>query len=168
MQHRVRGVTCAMLARHWNSSFRFDYGGIIKLLIRLLPVKLSHSPFTHSLLIFLGNYLPKHNYGNRQTGWVRKKLWILHISAQLFTFSTTTLFTKTTFSIKESFKCYVTLKGVGGYMPKRYEALRGGSRQCYVTPMFLANSGNPTWFTVMSDADFTIIWLPFPIICSCA
>ena len=24
------------------------------------------------------------------------------------------------------FKCYVTLEGVGGYMPKRYEALRGG------------------------------------------
>ena len=24
-----------------------------------------------------------------------------------------------------SFKCYVTLEGVGGYMPKRYEALRG-------------------------------------------
>ena len=27
---------------------------------------------------------------------------------------------------KGSFKCYVTLEGVGGYMPKRYEALRGG------------------------------------------
>ena len=26
---------------------------------------------------------------------------------------------------KGSFKCYVTLEGVGGYMPKRYEALRG-------------------------------------------
>ena len=25
-----------------------------------------------------------------------------------------------------SFKCYVTLEGVGGYMSKRYEALRGG------------------------------------------
>ena len=24
------------------------------------------------------------------------------------------------------FKCYVTLEGVGGCMPKRYEALRGG------------------------------------------
>ena len=27
---------------------------------------------------------------------------------------------------KGSFKCYVTLEGVGGSMPKRYEALRGG------------------------------------------
>ena len=27
---------------------------------------------------------------------------------------------------KGSFKCYVTLEGVGGCMPKRYEALRGG------------------------------------------
>ena len=27
---------------------------------------------------------------------------------------------------KGSFKCYVTLEGVGGYMPKRYEALREG------------------------------------------
>ena len=26
---------------------------------------------------------------------------------------------------KGSFKCYITLEGVGGYMPKRYEALRG-------------------------------------------
>ena len=44
---------------------------IIKLQIRWLPVKLSQSPFTHSLLIFLGNYLPKHNYENRATtGWV--------------------------------------------------------------------------------------------------
>ena len=25
-----------------------------------------------------------------------------------------------------SFKCYVRLEGVGGYMSKRYEALRGG------------------------------------------
>ena len=25
-----------------------------------------------------------------------------------------------------SFKCYVRLEGVGGYMPKRYEALREG------------------------------------------
>ena len=48
---------------------------IIKLQIRWLPVKVSQSPFTHSLLIFLGNYLPKHNYENRETGWVR----ILHI-----------------------------------------------------------------------------------------
>ena len=24
------------------------------------------------------------------------------------------------------FKCYITLEGVGEYMPKRYEALRGG------------------------------------------
>ena len=38
-----------------------------------------------------------------------------------------------------SFKCYVTLEGVGGYMPKRYEALRGGGglRQRYVTSFFL-------------------------------
>ena len=27
---------------------------------------------------------------------------------------------------KGPFKCYVTLEGVGGCMPKRYEALRGG------------------------------------------
>ena len=35
--------------------------------------------------------------------------------------------------------CYVTLEGVGVYMPKRYEALRGGGgglRQRYVTPFF--------------------------------
>ena len=40
---------------------------------------------------------------------------------------------------KGSFKCYVTLEGVGGYMPKRYEALRGGGgglRQRYVTSFF--------------------------------
>ena len=39
-----------------------------------------------------------------------------------------------------SFKCYVTLEGVGGYMPKRYEALRGGGgglRQRYVTSFVL-------------------------------
>ena len=48
---------------------------IIKLQIRWLPVKVSQSPFTHNWLIFLGNYLPKHNYENRETGWVR----ILHI-----------------------------------------------------------------------------------------
>ena len=38
-----------------------------------------------------------------------------------------------------SFKCYVTLEDVGGYMPKRYEALRGGGggvRQHYVTSFF--------------------------------
>ena len=43
------------------------------------------------------------------------------------------------------------LEGVGGYMPKRYEALRGGGgglRQRYVTSFFLANSA---WFTVMSS-----------------
>ena len=51
---------------------------------------------------------------------------------------------------KGSFKCYVTLEGVGGYMPKRYEALRGGggARQHYVTSFFLANTA---WFTVMSS-----------------
>ena len=41
---------------------------------------------------------------------------------------------------KGPFKCYVTLEGVGGYMPKRYEALRGGGggvRQRYVTSFFL-------------------------------
>ena len=27
---------------------------------------------------------------------------------------------------KGPFKCYVTLEGVGGCMPKRYEELRGG------------------------------------------
>ena len=32
-----------------------------------------------------------------------------------------------------SFKCYVTLEGVGGYMPKRYEALRGGGGGGYVS-----------------------------------
>ena len=45
------------------------------------------------------------------------------------------------------------LEGVGGYMPKRYEALRGGGGgglcQRYVTSFFLANSA---WFTgVMSS-----------------
>ena len=46
---------------------------------------------------------------------------------------------------KGSFKCYVTLEGVGGYMPKRYEALRGGGglHQRYVTSFFLANTA---WF----------------------
>ena len=44
---------------------------VIKLLIRWLPVKLSHFPFTHSLLIFWGNFVPKNNCENRQTGWVR-------------------------------------------------------------------------------------------------
>ena len=29
-------------------------------------------------------------------------------------------------STEGPFKCYVTLEGVGGCMPKRYEALRGG------------------------------------------
>ena len=43
-------------------------------------VKLSQFPFTHSILIFLGNYLPKHNYENRQTGWVR----ILHKCRVIF------------------------------------------------------------------------------------
>ncbi len=38
---------------------------VINQQIRSLPVKLSHFPFTHSLLIFLGNYLPKNNYENR-------------------------------------------------------------------------------------------------------
>ena len=41
---------------------------------------------------------------------------------------------------KGSFKCYVTLEGVGGCMPKRYEALRGGGggglHQRYVTSFF--------------------------------
>ena len=54
-----------------DSSFKFQYATVIKLLIRWLPVKLSHFPFTHSLLIFLGDYLPKNNYEKCQTGWVR-------------------------------------------------------------------------------------------------
>ena len=33
---------------------------------------------------------------------------------------------------KGPFKCYVTLEGVGGYMPKHYEGV--GLRQRYVTP----------------------------------
>ena len=42
----------------------------------------------------------------------------------------------------------------------------GGLCQRYVTFFFIANTA---WFTVMSDADAVkIIWLPFPIICSCA
>ena len=51
---------------------------------------------------------------------------------------------------KGSFKCYVTLEGVGGYMPKRYESVTrgwGGAHQRYVTSFFLANTA---WFTVMS------------------
>ena len=62
------------------------------------------------------------------------------------------------------------LEGVGGYVSKHYEALReggGGLHQCYVTSFFLANS-NTAWFTVMSDENVKIIWLPFPTICSCA
>ena len=31
------------------------------------------------------------------------------------------------------FKCYVTLEGVGGYMAKRYEALRGGGGGGFVS-----------------------------------
>ena len=54
-----------------DSSFKFEHAAVIKLLIMWLPVKLSHFPFTHSLLIFLGNYVPKNNYENRQTRWVR-------------------------------------------------------------------------------------------------
>ena len=44
-----------------------------------------------------------------------------------------------------SFKCYVTLEGVGGYMPKRYEALRGGGGVTSVLHniFFLANTA---WF----------------------
>ena len=40
----------------------------------------------------------------------------------------------TMFTYVRPFKCYVTLEGVGGYVPKRYEALRGGG--VYVTPFF--------------------------------
>ena len=38
-------------------------------------------------------------------------------------------------SLRGSFTWYVTLEGVGGYMPKRYKVLRGGGglRQRYVT-----------------------------------
>ena len=36
-------------------------------------------------------------------------------------------------SHKGSFKCYVTLEGVGGCMSKRYEALRGGVGGGYVS-----------------------------------
>ena len=67
-----------------------------------------------------------------------------------------------------SLKCYVTVEGVGGYMPKRYEALRGGGGglcQRYVTSLFFL--ANTAWFTIMSDADVKIMLLPFPIICSC-
>ena len=43
---------------------------------------------------------------------------------------------------KGPFKCYVTLEGVGGCMPKRYEALRGGGggglRQRYITSFFFS------------------------------
>ena len=56
------------------------------------------------------------------------------------------------------------LEEVGGYMP--FEALRGGGGGgggyvsiTFITP-FLANTA---CFTVMSDADSTIIWLPFPM-----
>ena len=62
-----------------DSSIQFQYPAVIKQLIRWLPVKLSHSPFTYSLLIFLGNYLPKNNYEKRQTGWV----WIPRIHSCL-------------------------------------------------------------------------------------
>ena len=50
-----------------------------------------------------------------------------------------------------SFKCYVTLEGVGGYMPKRYKVLRGGGggvTSALRNVFFLANSA---WFTVMSS-----------------
>ena len=48
-------------------------------------------------------------------------------------------------TFKGSFKCYVTLEGVGGYMPKRYEALRGGGGGGVTSALrnvffFLANS----------------------------
>ena len=41
----------------------------------------------------------------------------------------------------------------------------GGGTSALRNAFFLANTA---WFTVMSDVDFTINWLPFPIICSCA
>ena len=61
------------------------------------------------------------------------------------------------------------LEGVGGYVSKRYEALRGwgGVTSVLRNFIFLANS-NTAWFTVMSDENVKIIWLPFPTICSCA
>ena len=49
---------------------------------------------------------------------------------------------------KGSFKCYVTLEGVGGYMPKRYVGW-GGLRQRYVTSFFLANT---VCFTVVMSS----------------
>ena len=54
-------------------------------------------------------------------------------------------------SSKGSFKCYVTLEGVGGYMPKRYEALRGvggGVTSALRNVIFFANTA---WFTVISS-----------------
>ena len=44
--------------RHWHSSYKSYHAAVIKLLIRFLSAKLSHSPFRHSILIFVGNYLP--------------------------------------------------------------------------------------------------------------
>ena len=53
---------------------------------------------------------------------------------------------------KGPFKCYVTLEGVGGCMPKRYEALRGGgggvTSALRNVIFFIANTA---WFTVMSS-----------------
>ena len=48
-----------------------------------------------------------------------------------------------------SFKCCVTLEGVGGYMPKRYEALRGvgwggGVTSALRNVFFLANTVLPS------------------------
>ena len=56
---------------------------VMPLQIMCLPVKLSHYPFTHSLLIFLGNYLPNNNYENRKTGWVR----FLHLPPMAYSVS---------------------------------------------------------------------------------
>ena len=50
-----------------------------------------------------------------------------------------------------SFKCYVTLERVGGYMPKRYEALRGvgGVTSALRNVFFLANT---VCFTVVMSS----------------
>ena len=52
------------------------------------------------------------------------------------------------------FKCYVTLEGVGGCMPKRYEALRGGGggvTSALRNVIFFANTACFTVITVMSS-----------------
>ena len=57
--------------------------------------------------------------------------------------------------------------GICPSVTKHYERVGCGVTSVLRNFIFLANS-NTAWFTVMSDENVKIIWLPFPTICSCA